>query len=281
MTLYLGDIKWYTYHGALLPSVPPHHNITLDKQTQQELLVKSGAYFIRWTDHFDLPKESSFWYVIKDKPESLESYKSKVRNQIKKGLNLCIVEPASAYEISETGYTVYRKAVIGYQHNDEPIQESLFKNQYFALQNDKNHEFWVVKERASEKVIAYAHTILDGNMCSYSSIKFDPDYLHLYGGYALIFAMNTHYLNERHFNYVSDGARSIAHSTNIQEFLIQKFQFRKAFCNLHLAYRKDIGYLVKMLYPFRHRLTHFQHPLLRKLSTLLIQEELCRTHERS
>lgn len=278
MTLRHGNIEWYPYNGALLPNVPPHHNITLSKQEQQELSNKSGAYFLRWTDHFDIHEESSFWYVVKDKPESLESYKSKVRNQIKKGLNLCIVEPATAAEISEYGYFPYSKAVMNYPHNNEPIQESLFKHQYLALLNDKNHEFWIVKERESAMVIAYAHIILDGNMCSYSSIKFDPDYLHLYGGYALIFAMNTHYINERHFDYVSDGARSIAHSTNIQEFLIHKFQFRKAFCTLHLAYRKDIGYLIRLLYPFRHWLANVRHPMLRKLSTLLIQEELCRSH---
>lgn len=278
MTFQYGDIEWYSYHGALLPSVPPHYNIILDRQKQQDLLTQSGAYFIRWTDHFDMLRESSFWYVIKDKPESLDSYKSKTRNQIKKGLNLCIVEPTSAYDISENGYACYRKAVIGYQHSSAPAEESLFKNQYLALKNDKNHEFWVVKERESKKIIAYAHIILDETMCSYSSIKFDPDYLHLYGGYALIFTMNTHYINERHFDYVSDGARSIAHPTNIQEFLIQKFQFRKAFCTLHLAYRKDIEFLIRLLYPFRHWLATFQHPLLRKISTLLIQEELCRSH---
>ena len=63
--------------------------------------------------------------------------------------------------------------------------------------------------------------------------------------------MNDYYLNEKKFIYINDGARSISHETNIQDFLIQKFKFRKAYCKLHIIYSQKVKLLLLMIYPFR------------------------------
>ena len=63
--------------------------------------------------------------------------------------------------------------------------------------------------------------------------------------------MNRYYLNELKLRYVSDGARSITEHSNIQPFLINKFKFRKAYCNLKLYYKWWFGIAVKLIYPFR------------------------------
>ena len=49
---------------------------------------------------------------------------------------------------------------------------------------------------------------------------------------SLIRSLIKQYLNENNFRYVNDGAKSMSHDTNIQEFLIKKFKFRKAYCQL-------------------------------------------------
>ncbi|MGM9704630.1 MAG: hypothetical protein ACI3YB_01395 [Prevotella sp.] len=49
--------------------------------------------------------------------------------------------------------------------------------------------------------------------------------------------MNRHYLENRKLKFVSDGARSITNHSNIQPFLIDKFKFRKAYCNIRLTYK--------------------------------------------
>ena len=78
-------------------------------------------------------------------------------------------------------------------------------------------------------MIGYIRIGIVNDYCDYSTTKFHPDYLKLRPSEALICTMNQHYLNERNFRYVNDGARSYFYKTNIQSYLIQKFKFRKAY----------------------------------------------------
>ena len=63
--------------------------------------------------------------------------------------------------------------------------------------------------------------------------------------------MNEYYLGEKKYRYVADGARSITEHSHIQDFLIQNFNFRKAYCQLEVHYCWWMKLAVKMLYPFR------------------------------
>ncbi len=90
--------------------------------------------------------------------------------------------------------------------------------------------------------------------------------------------MNKYYLNEKNFLYVSDGARSLSHQTNIQDFLIRKFRFRKAYCRLHIVYRKDIEFLVNVLYPLKNIIYKSNNKILQKIGVLLKHEEIRRSY---
>jgi hypothetical protein len=91
--------------------------------------------------------------------------------------------------------------------------------------------------------------------------------------------MNKYYLDEKEFDYVNDGARNISHETNIQEFLIKKFKFRKAYCKLNIIYNSRIGFLVKSLYPFRSPLKLLNFGPFIKLNILLNQEKIRRSYD--
>lgn len=56
--------------------------------------------------------------------------------------------------------------------------------------------------------------------------------------------------------YINDGARSISHETNFQDYLEKYFGFRKAYCKLHVAYNRRIKLVVKVLFPFRKYYTN-------------------------
>jgi hypothetical protein len=103
----------------------------------------------------------------------------------------------------------------------------------------------------------------------FSSIKFDPAFLKLYSGYALIHTMNQHYLEAMGFQYVCNGARSISHDTNMHEFLIRNFGFEKVYTTLNLYYRWPLGWMVALAYPFRGPLGRAV-PSLKKI--LLLEE---------
>jgi hypothetical protein len=88
--------------------------------------------------------------------------------------------------------------------------------------------------------------------------------------------MNRHYLEERKFRYVSDGARSLSHDTQIHDFLESKFGFRKAYARLHVVYAPWLDASVAAAFPFRNLIKKMPFSPFKKASILLKQEEIRR-----
>lgn len=269
----MSPIKWKNYQGALIPDTPPHHNITLSREEQKQLLKESGAYFLRWTSDFETPQETSFWYIIKDSTPSLEELSANTRSKVRRGLKNCNVMLVDKEIIIQEGYQIYQKAFERYTTFQRPLTQSEFQKNLLSL--DTTWEFWSVRNQQGI-LIAYSQNTLQNTTCNYSTIKFDPDYLSLYPAYALFFTMNDYYLNTQKMKYVNDGARSISHETNIQSFLIEKFKFRKAYCHLHINYRFDIALLIKVCYPLRFMIYKIQNKICKMLSAILRQETMQR-----
>lgn len=266
-------IRWEKYHGALLPSLSPHLPLELTKDDQSKLLDTSKAYFLRWISNWDSDK-SEFWYVIKDHFGGLNELSGNTRSKVRRGLKNCSVLKVLPEDIAQDGYKVYVSAMSNYKTNLNILSEEEFcKNKT----NAENYEVWAVYEKDTGKMIAYSSNRIQENTCIYSEIKLHPEYLKLYPSYALFYEMNRYYLEEKNFLYVNDGARSIAHETNIQTFLIDKFKFRKAYCQLNIAYRQDIDILVKILYPFKTLLSRLNFSIAKKIVVLLKQEEIRRS----
>ena len=102
------------------------------------------------------------------------------------------------------------------------------------------------------------------------------EHLKFYPSYVLFFEMNNHYINQQKLRYVNDGARSISHVTNVQDFLIHKFKFRRAYSRLHVAYNPKVGVGVHLFYPFRSVVYKLRGSLVEKAGVLLRQEEIVR-----
>jgi hypothetical protein len=269
------NIEWKNYHGVLIPKTAAHIEVNLSNNEQQELLKQSKAYFLRYVSKWDIDVKSGFWYIIKDKNENLEQYKSKIRNQIKKGLKNCLVKKVTKELISRHGYIIYKNAFKNYNTTMPTMDENTFKRNIL----NSTCDFFAVYEMERERIIAYSQNIIENNSINYSTIKFDPAYLKLYPSYALFYEMNRYYLNEQKKLYVNDGAKSISHDTNIQEFLENKFNFRKAYCKLEIVYRFDIKMLVFILYPFKQIIFKINNKIFKKLSVLLRHEEIRRSYE--
>ena len=96
--------------------------------------------------------------------------------------------------------------------------------------------------------------------------------------YALIINQIKSYteVKENNFKYINDGSRSISHLTNIQDFLIQKFKFRKAYCKLHILYNCKTRIFVNLLFPFRKIIRIFNFDPFTRIEILLYQEEIYR-----
>jgi len=187
------NIEWKNYHGVLIPKTAAHIEVNLSNNEQQELLKQSKAYFLRYVSKWDIDVKSGFWYIIKDKNENLEQYKSKIRNQIKKGLKNCLVKKVGKEFISRHGYLVYKNAFKNYNTTMPTMDENTFKRNILHSTCD----FFAVYEMERERIIAYSQNIIENNSNNYSTIKFDPAYLKLYPSYALFYEMNRYYLNEQ------------------------------------------------------------------------------------
>ena len=107
----------------------------------------------------------------------------------------------------------------------------------------------------------------------------EPESMAKFSGYLLFHEMELHYLKKRGFKYISDGARSLSHDTNIHDFLIRKFNFRKAYANLHVVYTPWLGLAVKLAFPLRHWIDAVPLGPSKKAGILLKQESIRRECE--
>tara|TARA_B100001250_G_scaffold204660_1_gene175655 strand:+ start:14256 stop:15056 length:801 start_codon:yes stop_codon:yes gene_type:complete len=265
---------WRKYNGALIPDIPPH--LDMDIIDVEEKIKQEGAYFARWTSNFDQSQATQFWYVIQDRPLEIDDYKSKIRNQIRRSLKKCNVKKVGKDEIIQFGYNSYSSAFKNYNTFLSPLSEEDFVSSILSL--GKDWEFWGIYN-LDGLMIGYSQNRVVDDYCDYSIMKFHPDHLKSRPSEALIYTMNQHYLNERKFSYVNDGARSISHETNVQEFLIQKFKFRKAYCRLNIMYSWKVQLLLSIIYPLRSIIGYLNFGYFSRLNILIKQEKIRRSYE--
>ncbi len=264
---------WRKYNGAIISDVPPHIDMTNTEEQVCSLIKENKVLFARWQSDFDCNQKTGFWFVINDMPMELNDYDIKTRNKIRKGLKECDVKPITKNDLVDYGYEVYFSAFNNYKTylkaktKKEYIQEIIITPDFW--------EYWGVFN--NNKLIAYCKVMIAGNYAEYRSTKFHPDFLKCRPSEALIYTMNRNYLNDRNFNYVNNGARSISHTTNFPDFLIRKFKFRKAYCRLNIKYNIYFGIIIKIIYPFMSLFRLVNFGIFRQINILLQQESIYRS----
>ena len=239
------------------------------------MIQAQKALFARWTSDWDCETVTEFWYVIKDKFISIDALPSKRRWEIKQGLKNFDIKKVEAGYIVEHCYPVYRKAFASYTTHLAPFSESEFKT---SVANSINRDFWVAQLKSTGQVVGYSENVIFDNFCNYSVIKLDPEFTSKYFGYALLYTMDEFYLVKKKMAYVNDGARSVLHDTNIQDFLIRKMGFRRAYCRLNIQYSTVVGWVVRILYPFRFLFKNQKSGIGVKVGAVLLQEKIRRSY---
>lgn len=266
-------VVWRNLSYGIAPLSPPSR-VTLGELCHRRLSLLSGILYVRWESDFDSLSESNWWHIINDDPSSanISSFSSKVRNQIRRGNKRFMCRPVSREFIAEEGYSVYKAVSIAHA----PTRNCL-TNEEFILAICSMHEsteFWGVFSIETARMVGFSENYIEDKTCFYNTIWCKPAAMKDYCAYSLFYSMNKHYLLDRGFLYVSDGARSLSHSTNIQDFLISKFRFRKAYANLNVLYHPLLRYLLKLAYPLRKFFVCCGHPAMQKVSSLLKMEEI-------
>lgn len=259
----------YYQHG-LIYSGAPHNERKLSKSKCEDLLKKNpNAWFVRNVYDFDCYEQTSFWFVVQDKPLLMESLHSKCRNQVRRALKTLDLQLIERHEFLKGGYRCYIESFKRYRiRSSVPLSEEQFAEHILKMQSGA--ELWAAIERESGQMVAYAEVLCQNGCAKYTALKGIPEYLNkYYPFYGLLFEMNRYYIEEKGFLYVTDGARSITEHSNIQSFL-EKFNFRRAYCHFKVTYVWWLGLIVKMLYPLRSVIKN------QKITFLLRQEAINR-----
>ena len=193
-----------------------------------------GGVIIRNAYDFNTKEETSFWYVIKDQFGGYEELSAKMRNQVKRCFKAMAVKQISLDCLLANGYNVYVQASEGYKVKAYVPSKQEFESR---ITKAEENEFWGVFDLETQQLVAFSINLVTSESCEYRTMKAIPEYQKKYAYYGLIFEMNRYYLEERKLKYVNDGSRSITNHSNIQPFLIEKFNFRKAYCRLDVYYK--------------------------------------------
>ena len=245
----LSDYKPYQ-HGVIYRGAP-HTEQRLSKNECLNLMKHHNGLFVRNVYDWDCKEPTSFWFIIQDKPISIDSLHSKCRNQVRRSLKSLDFKmiPAEGGWL-DGGYEVYSKAFDRYKiKTSTPMTKKRWEDN--ILNSPKNVDFWGAYDKESGKLIAYAEVLIQSSSAKYTALKAIPDYMNkTYPFYGLLFEMNRYYIEERQLLYVTDGARTISEHSNIQTFL-EKFNFRRAYCHIQVHYVWWLHIIMSCIYPFR------------------------------
>lgn len=233
------------------------YNLAPDCETklsdlQCMFLLKNGGWFVRNTYDFDCNEQTDFWYVIKDNFGGIDELSSNERNKIRRSIKVFDFKLIDIELVQKKAYSIVKATFVDYNVTDRPMNEDVF-NEYLEHCERNDYDYWGAFSKETGELVGFCAVHVFANSCEYGVIGFEPKYKHnaTYPYYGFFYKMNEYYLGEKGFKYVSDGSRSITEHSNIQPFLEQNFNFRKAYCKLKVRYKWWVDVIVKMLCPFR------------------------------
>ena len=243
--------QFYLYRHAWRYDGASHLEPRLEEQ-EWKTLLKQGGMMVRNTYDFDIPEETQFWYIVKDHFEGLDGLKPRVRNKIRHANNYFEYQLIPYDQFEREVFPILEDTFAHYKVHDRTMNRDVFSD-YLKYCQQRRFDYWGIFLKETDKMVGFC-TVNNWNDCceyGYSGIYSNYKSHGYYPYYGLYQHLNGYYLDKQGFRYVSDSARSITNHSEIQDFLIQNFNFRKAYCRLEIHYQWWMKIAVKMLYPFR------------------------------
>lgn len=247
---------YYLYRKAWRYDGAPHKEPQL-KEAEWKALLKQGGLLVRNTYNFDCQEETSFWNLIKDHYGGLDELSGNTRKKVRRSLEKIEFRKVDNGFIKSQGYPILKASFEDYPVQDRIMTQKTFDN-YMDECWKRDFDYWGLFDYNDDRFVGFFTVMLWHDACEYGLVAVMPEYKRestAYPYYGLFHTMNQYYLQERGFRYVTDGTRSITEHSQIQDFLIEKFRFRKSYCKLAVHYQWWMKIAVKMLYPFRKIIT--------------------------
>lgn len=278
--------KWKYYNHAMIPTVAPHEKIDVELFNNEQFWRENKrALLARWTSDFDCGHETNWWYVIKDKPFDISTLKSNYRYKINKGIKNFDVRIIDPQEYVDELYEVFVAAFGSWPAKYRPqFTYCDAENLSHKLAVDSNMTCYGAFYRETEELCGFMQVPTHEMYAELQVQRVKPAYEKLQINAALVYGLleSNHAKLESGEFYILDGARSISHETNFQDYLEKYFGFRKAYCKLHIVYNPKIKWIVKMLFPFRNMFLRFDDlGFVHQINSVLFMEKLCRSEARN
>lgn len=265
------NINQYRYYKGAWIFLEESREKQLSKEEAKSIL-KEGGWMIRNTYDFDCKEETSFWFVIKDKLEDISELPASTRKKIRRALKIYNFRKISLDELQNIGYDIIVSAEKSYKTRHRITRKKDFDILIKGYKSQNNKECWCVENKITGEIVGFSVNTIKEDSCEYDNAKCKSEALHDCSQpfYGLFHTMNQYYLGEKKLKYVSDGSRTITEHSNIQEYLIYNFRFRKAYCKLHIFYKKCFFVVIKALFPLKNIIP------IRNIRAILRMEEYFR-----
>lgn len=271
---------WKYYNHAMIPTTAPHKEVDTTPVKDGSIFeIKEKPILARWTSDWDCGYETNWWYVIKDTPFDISALKSKKRYEINRGCKNFTVKEINPSEYQEDIYKVTKSAYETYPESYRPhIAHDEFIAEVCGWDFYKTYGAFSVEDNL---LCGYACLIRDGSYIDFCMMKAIPEREKLGLNAAMVYMILT---DQEEFlkngGYICDGARSIQHETAFQDYLENKFEFRKAYCHLHIVYSSKYKTVINVAYRMRKVLKKLDSiSFVRKMNALLKMEEISRSFD--
>jgi hypothetical protein len=269
---FLNNKLWVKNGRMIVPVGPAHRDYEISEEQAHQLLKKApGSLLVKY---HSVPKEPSVhgaWYaIIGDNFIALGAYRNKYQKDIKKGLKNCDVRQLDASFIAKYGYNVYLAAFSRYQGIPKPMGRDSYKDMIHATIdfNDIYH-YWGAFYKV--KLVAYMVIVVYGDEEANISVgKYDPEFLRYRSSDALLYTLSQHYLQNKSVQYINSGYRNIHHKTNVEEYVLRKFSYKKLYLNSKVTYNYILEYYLKLTFPLRKWIGKLHH----NLESIYLLEEI-------
>lgn len=278
---------WKYYNHAAVSTVAPHEIPDLTPIKDKTIWKIDGKkpLLARWTTEYDCPEETNWWYVVKDSIFDILKIKSKRRSEINKGIRRFDVFLINPNEYAEELYRVQVQAFAAYPAKYRPtVNKHDFIESVNQTWTKENVCVYGAFYKESGELCGYSLLQKNGECWTFNVQKTNPQY-EKHGINAALVNKIVCDFNEKvgkgEVSYICDGERNILHETAFQSYLIKYFEFRKAFCKLNIKYNPKIGWVVKILYPFRKIIKMFKNvKFVHKLLAVFTMEEIVRSQKK-
>lgn len=231
----------------------------------------------RWTSDFDCGFETNWWYVIKNEPFDIMALKSKRRYEINKGNKNFEIRKIDSRSYVQELFDIRFKNLETYPEKYRVTVDT--ESWYREVEKfSDSYTLFGAFSRETGALCGYACVMVHGKCANLVEVKVFPECEKLAIHAAIVYGVLVEFEEFlENSGYICDGARNINHETKYQDYLEKYFGFHKAYCKLHIVYNPKIGWIVKILYPFRNLLKKLDNvKMLHLVNSVLTMEEFAR-----